>query len=227
MEELKKWQVLDGTMLKLIAMVSMAVDHVGACFFPEQLWLRIIGRIAMPLFAFGVAEGYCHTHDRKRYLVRMGLFALVSEVPFDLAFTGKVLEAGHQNILFTFFLAILGMLLFEKLREQTFKGRMAAAVAVLAVIAVASILLLTDYNAVGVGVVWVYCLFRKQKLPVKNLIAMGFYALSRNMGIYLYALMGFVPVFFYNGKRGRGLKWLFYVFYPGHLLLLWLIGQWI
>ena len=76
--EKKKWQVLDGTSLKLIAMISMVFDHVGDNFFPEQLWMRVIGRIALPIFAFFVAECFCHTRDRKKYLLRMGVFACLS-----------------------------------------------------------------------------------------------------------------------------------------------------
>ena len=83
--------ILDGTLLKLIAMISMVFDHVGDNFFPGQTWMRIVGRIALPVFAFCIAEGFSHTHDRMKYLVRMGIFALISEVPFDLVTSGKVL----------------------------------------------------------------------------------------------------------------------------------------
>ena len=82
-------------MLKLIAMISMVFDHAGDMFFHDQLWMRMIGRLAMPLFSFCIAEGYRYTKDRKKYLLRMGLFALISEIPFDLAFTGKI-DLSHQ-----------------------------------------------------------------------------------------------------------------------------------
>ena len=97
---------LDGTMLKIIAMVSMVFDHTGDVFFPEMQWMRIVGRLAMPIFSFCIAEGYVHTRNRKKYLLRMGIFALVSEVPFDLAFEGKI-SLDHQNIMLTFFLQYL------------------------------------------------------------------------------------------------------------------------
>jgi ATP-binding cassette subfamily B protein len=105
---MKRYRVLDGTALKLIAMLSMVFDHVGDAFFPGVMWLRMVGRIAMPVFAFCIAEGYAHTRDRKKYLLRMGLFALVSEIPFDLCFHGKP-GFGHQNIMLTFFLSILAL----------------------------------------------------------------------------------------------------------------------
>ena len=115
MLKLKKLQVLDGTALKLIAMVSMVIDHVGAVFFPAAAWMRMVGRLAMPLFSFCVAEGFAHTRDKKKYLLRMGVFALLSEVPFDLAFEGRV-GPGHQNIMLTFFLALLALTLYDRIR---------------------------------------------------------------------------------------------------------------
>ena len=84
MEGKGRYKLLDGTMLKLIAMISMVSDHVGDSFFPDQIWMRIIGRMALPIFAFCTAEGFIHTHDRMKYLRRMGIFALISEIPFDL-----------------------------------------------------------------------------------------------------------------------------------------------
>ena len=86
----KAFQILDGTMLKVLAMISMVFDHVGDMFFPGVAWLRMVGRLAMPIFAFFIAEGYSHTHDKKKYLKRMGIFALISEIPFDLAFHGGI-----------------------------------------------------------------------------------------------------------------------------------------
>lgn len=89
MNSIKKYQILDGTALKIIAMISMVFDHVGDLFFPDLMWPRMIGRLAMPLFSFSIAEGYLHTGDKIKYLCRLGIFALISEIPFDLAFEGK------------------------------------------------------------------------------------------------------------------------------------------
>ena len=90
-------------------MISMVFDHVGDMFFPGVMWLRMIGRLAMPLFSFCIAEGYIHTKDRKKYILRLGIFALISEVPFDLAFEGKI-NLSHQNIMLTFFLAVIALI---------------------------------------------------------------------------------------------------------------------
>ena len=111
----KRYQILDGTMLKILAMISMVLDHVGDLFFPGVTWLRAAGRLAMPIFAFCIAEGYAHTRDRKKYLLRMGLFALISEIPFDLAFESRI-GLSHQNIMLTFFLSILALMLYDRIR---------------------------------------------------------------------------------------------------------------
>ena len=223
MKEKKAWQVLDGTTLKLIAMVSMVFDHVGDNFFPQQLWMRVIGRMALPIFAFCVAEGFCHTRDRKKYLLRMGVFACLSEIPFDLVTAGKLLEFGHQNIMLTFFWAILGLLCYQALWEKKSGAAKAFAVAALLFFAGASLLLGLDYNLLAVGLIFLFVLLRKLSPEWRNAAAMAFHALLRNKGLYWFGLLGFLPLFLYNGRKGRGLKWLFYVFYPGHLLLIWLI----
>jgi hypothetical protein len=113
----RRFQILDGTALKIIAVICMVFDHIGDSFFPEQTWMRAVGRIAMPVFAFCIAEGFIHTHDKKRYMMRMGIFALISEVPFDL-FAGDGIGLSHQNIMFTFFWAMCGLVCYEKITEN-------------------------------------------------------------------------------------------------------------
>ncbi len=121
---LERIRLLDGTALKLIALISMVFDHVGDNFFPDQVWMRAIGRIAMPIFAFCIAEGFGHTRDKTKYLLRMLLFGVISEAPFDLVTSGKLLEFTHQNIMLTFAWAILGLLCCEKVLEtMRTKGR--------------------------------------------------------------------------------------------------------
>ena len=99
--------------LKLIALVTMIIDHVGAIFFPQFIWLRYIGRLSMPIYAFLLVQGYMHTRNFNRYALRMGIFALLSEVPYDLLFQGTWLEFQRQNILFTFLTALFVMKLLD------------------------------------------------------------------------------------------------------------------
>ena len=225
MKNLEKLRILDGTSLKLIAMISMVFDHVGDMFFPGALWMRMIGRLAMPLFSFCIAEGYAHTRNKQRYLLRMGIFALVSEIPFDLAFEGRV-GLGHQNIMLTFFLSILALMLFDRIRGE---GKEHAAfktlLGILCVCAVAvlALLLKADYTLFAVVAVFLFYVLRNRPALLRCGAGVGFLALTRTVGYYRATGLSLIPLLLYNGKRGRGLKWLFYAFYPGHLLLLYLL----
>ena len=224
MNDVKPYQVLDGTALKLIAMVSMVFDHVGDMFFPGVMWPRMIGRLAMPIFSFFIAEGFAHTRDKKKYLGRLGLFALISEIPFDLAFDGR-LGLGHQNIMLTFFLAAAALMLFDRIRGgngpegeripvvKTVLGVLAAAG-----IAALALLLRADYTVFAVVAVFLFYVLRQKHPLLRSGVGVAFLALTRTMGYYVATGFSFIPLALYNGKKGKGLKWLFYAFYPGHLL---------
>ena len=226
MEQLKKKQILDGTMLKIIAMVSMVSDHAGDLFFPGVMWLRMIGRLAMPIFSFCIAEGYAHTRDKNRYLLRMGIFALISEVPFDLAFEGKV-GFGHQNIMLTFFLSILALKIFDLIRGEEPRNIGKTVLGTLAVLVMAGLALLlrADYTIFAVIAVFLFYVLRNRHPLVRSGVGVAFLALTRTMGYYCTTGFSLIPLLLYNGKRGRGLKWLFYAFYPGHLLLLFVLKK--
>ena len=229
MNDIKPYQVLDGTALKLIAMVSMVIDHVGAVFFPAAAWMRMVGRLAMPLFSFCVAEGFAHTRDKKKYLLRMGVFALLSEVPFDLAFEGRV-GPGHQNIMLTFFLALLALTLYDRIRggadaERPGAGRTALGVLAVLAMAALSFALRADYTVFGVVAVFLFYALRRQHPLVRSGAGVAFLALTRTVGYYCATGLSFIPLALYDGRRGRGLKWLFYAFYPGHLLVLYAIKR--
>ena len=221
----KKYQVLDATTLKLIAMISMVFDHIGDIFFPDVMWPRMIGRLAMPIFSFFIAEGFAHTRDRKKYLCRIGIFALISEIPFDLAFEGKV-GFSHQNIMLSFFLAVAAMMLFEWIQGGNGpKGKHAIVKTILGVfavtaIAVLSLLMRADYTVFAVIAVFLFYVLRRKHPLVRAGVGVAFLALTRTIGYYCATGFSFIPLALYNGKKGKGMKWLFYGFYPGHLLLL-------
>ena len=225
MKILEKLRILDGTSLKLIAMISMVFDHVGDMFFPGALWMRMIGRLAMPLFSFCIAEGYAHTKNKQRYLLRMGVFALVSEIPFDLAFEGRV-GLGHQNIMLSFFLAILALMLFDRIRgegKEHAAGKTLLGILCVCAVAVLALVLRADYTLFAVLAVFLFYVLRNRHPLLRCGVGVGFLALTRTVGYYRATGLSLIPLLLYNGKRGRGLKWLFYAFYPGHLLLLYLL----
>ena len=222
MEEKKTFGFLDGTMLKIIAMICMVFDHVGAALFPEAEWMRIVGRIAMPIFAFCIAEGLSHTSDRFRYLARLCIFALISEVPFDLSANGKVLEFTHQNIMFTFAMAVAALIIYDMFAPRG-KDMEIAMILMLITTMLLSIIIHLDYSFLGLGLVYIFYLRRNDKSFFRILWAAFMHLLSRNKGVYRFGILGFIPLLFYNGKKGAGLKWLFYAFYPAHMLLIYVI----
>ena len=221
---LKKLRILDGTAIKFIALASMVIDHLGEGFFPGQIWMRCVGRMAMPVFAFFIAEGFCYTRDRKRYLFTLLLFGIISEVPFDLFSAGKVLAFGHQNILLTFAWAVTGLICCEKLIEKCSSGKLIIA-AVLVGFMAGAVIMRLDYDMLAVALISVFWLLRTRGLLIRSTVAAGVYAVFRNVGRAWFGLLGFIPICFYNGERGRGCKWLVYVFYPGHMLLIYIIKR--
>ena len=92
--------MIDRSVLKWIAVLTMVIDHVGAILFPDQIWMRVIGRVAFPIYAYCLAEGFRYTSDYRRYLGRLALFAILSEIPFDLAFYGVPFSFAHQECVF-------------------------------------------------------------------------------------------------------------------------------
>ena len=221
-------RVLDGTALKLIAALSMAIDHIGDIFFPGVTIFRIIGRIAMPVFAFFVAEGYAHTHDKKKYLLRLFIFALISEIPFDLALIGKI-GLDHQNIMFTFALAVLGLMVFDRItKPDEFTGKtdlsnIFVGVIFIILLGTLALFLRIDYSFFAVVAVFIFYFLKDRKHWIRVTAGAGFLTVTRTMGYYIFTFLSLIPLLMYNGQRGKGFKWFFYVFYPGHLLILYLI----
>lgn len=240
---------LSSSTLKLIAVITMMIDHFAAGVLGRylmssglnsldgsdtaavNLWLeqnatlywvynimRMIGRIAFPIYCFLLVEGFEYTRNRIKYAQRLLLFAAVSEIPFDLLFNARVLEFGYQNVFFTLF---CGLAVMTGLRwaEEHMVNRIAkslVSVAIMAAGMAAAQFLRTDYAAIGVMCIIVMYLFRKKK--VMQIIA-GCVAFCWE----LTAPLAFIPIGFYNGKRGWKLKYFFYLVYPVHLLLLYLL----
>jgi len=223
---------MNRTHLKIIAILSMLIDHTGAILFPELIVLRMIGRLAFPIFAYLLVEGYFHTRDVKKYLIRLGAFALISEVPFDLALFGKAFYFGYQNIFFTLCLALLGIWMLEVFKERNpMAGNL-----IFAGLCLASIVLRTDYSIIGMLTMFLFYYYRNQKAKalynvgmlhfIVGLLSAGFLTGTFNIQGMLQSLaaLSMVLIWFYNGQKGRSLKYFFYAFYPVHLTVLWLLS---
>ena len=215
----QRWsiQCLDSFQLKCIAIVSMALDHTGAVLYPSQIWLRCLGRIAFPIFCFLIVEGFFHTHDVRRYMGRLGVFALISEIPYDLAFLGVPLEYAHQNVFFTLLIGIGMMVLLERNREWPVK-------AVILLLAMwLAVLIRSDYNFRGVLLIFVFYIFHESRWLAVT--AGGFWNFLYQGVIQKYGVLSVLPLALYNRERGRKMKYFFYIFYPVHLLLLYGISR--
>lgn len=236
--------------LKLIAIITMLIDHTGAVFFPEVAIFRIVGRIAFPIFVFLLVEGLHYTKNIKKYLTRLGLFALISEMAFDLAFYQSYygldvvadLQNGlsnssvmkevisrfmhHQNIFFTLFLGLFAIYLMQIVEEKYKKEYVLTNIldALITIIFCAFALLLkTDYSMVGILFIIAFYLFRGNKalLGLSMILIPGI--LFGNT-IQIFGILALIPIAFYNGKKGKDMKYFFYIFYPAHLLLLFVLS---
>jgi len=211
--------------LKLTAIISMLIDHTAVVFLSgnSRLYVicRVIGRLAFPIFAFLIVEGFHHTSNIKKYLTRLGIFAIISEVPFDLAFYNSYMYTRHQNIFFTLFLGLFAIYLID-MAEKKIKDNMVlvnlASAGITIVFCFIATLLKTDYKFMGILIIVAFYLFRGSKvLPAVSMVI-----LSGNL-IQACSALSIIPISFYNGKKGRNIKYFFYVFYPAHLIILYLL----
>ena len=161
---MKKTFDLSAAALHILAMTFMLMDHLWATLLSSQMWLTHVGRLAFPIFAFLAVEGYFHTRSFKRYALRMLLFAMLSEVPFDLMYGGTVFYPVHQNVIWTLLLGLLGIRLMEAARA---KGKRWLYVLTCAAVVVLGFALgtlgMVDYYGAGVLTVFAFYFFRERK----------------------------------------------------------------
>ena len=228
----ENYQILSGSALKVIATAAMLIDHIASVLLrdcPVELFsimghsitlyssMRFIGRIAFPIFAFLITEGYIHTRDRMRYGVNLALFALLSEIPWDLEHRGILFALSSQNVFFTLLLGYLAICMLEKYRSQPVKQALWL-LGLLAVSAVSH----ADFGCSGyVFILFLYVM--REKPLLRAVIGCGMLSSRWKAGL------AFIPIALYNGERGfaRGpfAKYFFYIFYPAHLFVLYLIKK--
>ena len=214
--------LLSGSALKIIAVVSMVIDHYAYYLMDGNTMayevMRCFGRIAFPVFAFLVAEGFAHTRNRMRYFLSLMLFAVVSEVPWYLLNGAD----GTHNVMFTLALGVAALAAFERLR-----GHRALAIAAILRAALLAEVSGLDYGWRGIVVILVLHLFRSKKYSqsarlLQFAFAFPFMSSYGTIG----ALLACSVILLYDGTRGfihgNLAKYGFYAFYPAHLFLLWL-----
>ena len=237
----KKRFGLSSSALHIIAMAFMLCDHAWATVLSSQEWLTCVGRIAFPIFAFMIVEGYFHTRSVKRYLLRLLIFALVSEIPFNLMVGGGAIYPFHQNVMFTFLISLALVWWIDSVRKKgiLWKSIIISALAVLTGF-IAGFAGMVDYYGFGVLTVLVFYFFRGKKwwcilgqivcMYIINVEGLGGYYYPITIGGFYFelqqqgiALLALIPVWFYNGSRGITAKWFkyfCYAFYPAHILVL-------
>lgn len=254
---------LTGAVLKNTAYITMLIDHFFAVVFlnymktytvngrwePQLEWIyrtgRAVGRVSFVLFTFLIVEGFFYTRSRVWFLVRLFLFALVSEIPFDLALSGIPFDRNGQNVYWTLFLGVLLLTLWEYLSQYGNVFAAAGRWAVLFVECAAAFLGSTDYRFMGVLLIFTMYQTREKDEGVR-FMAVGLVMLFGTWGSNLiryadmysadylfrfslremYGLLAFVLIFLYNGEKGRQFpKPFYYGFYPVHLLILYGIAR--
>lgn len=214
--------------IKMIAILSMLIDHIAVTLVSNHelyVIMRGIGRIAFPMFAFLLVEGYCHTSDVKRYLKRLVLFALISEIPYDLAFYHTIWYPKHQNVFITLALGLVTLYLIDREKQECEKKKQDPTRRiwlVITIVAVAAQFSMCDYQFGGVLTILMFYYWRGQK--VKQLLGLLLiHGLMWGPGIQVCAVSAMIFLWFYNGQKGKSMKYFFYVFYPAHLTILYLI----
>ena len=203
---------LDSFQLKCIAVVTMIIDHIGAVIFPENIVWRYIGRVSFPVFCFLLTEGFVHTRDVKKYILRLAVFAAVSEIPYDLAFRNVILEFEHQNVFFTLAVGVWALYAIEKNTWWLARG----SIILLAMWAAET--LHSDYGLKGILLIMIYYFLREEKWPKIIFGALWNPLWGR---IQSYGMLASIPIALYNGKKGPSMKYVFYGFYPVHLIILY------
>ena len=234
---------ISGAVLKWTAIITMFIDHFALAVYYTALHndftihtnysqhyeiMRNIGRTAFPIFIFLLIEAYKHTKDAKKYMIRLIIFALVSEIPFDLAFHNKVWYPEKQNIFFTLligFIVIHSIEQFKTLIHSHISSsytlpaiEVLAYAGLIAIGCAAGYYLKVDYSYVGILAICIAWLLRDK--PVIGIVLCCF-SLLLSSKRELYSFIAILPIIIYNGKRGKQNKFFFYIFYPVHLMVFW------
>lgn len=238
--------ILNSNMLRTLACIFMLTDHLWATVVSGNMWMTNVGRLAFPIFAFQIAEGYIHTSNYRKYTRRLLLFALISEIPFNLMQASSPVYPFHQNVMFTLLLGLVSIHAIDTARSKwheisSIKTLIKPSFMVLGCLFL-SVIGFVDYGFWGVMTVIMFYLFRDFRGAKLLQLAFMFYAnLISYRGMYIpitflghsfelqtqgFAVLALIPIWLYNGKKGlssKALQYGFYAFYPVHMLILALI----
>ncbi len=219
---------MSSFILKIIACITMFIDHAGYVVYGKFSWFNYIGRLAFPIFAYQITEGYQHTKNLKKYILRLFVFALISQIPFSL-FHSIISTDFALNVFFTLLLGLLSICVFEKFPKKWIS------VPIIAILCIIAEVTNMDYGYWGVLLIFVFYICKNNKywltlsflvllliryLP--NIIMYNFY--YAYILLFICTFLSIIPIVFYNQKQGRKMKYFLYIFYPAHLLVLYLLS---
>ncbi len=243
---MKKLQ-LNGFHLKMIAVCAMFIDHFAyiilyqMIYQPMSFWanwdadiiyivyniMRRIGRMAFPIYIFLLIEGFHYTRSRVKYARNLAIFAIISEIPYDIAFSHMIVDWAYCNVFFTLLIGFLVIWIAEELYDHRFTDKAWLATILSCVVAIVGAVLaewiVSDYDAAGIIAIFVCYLFYRKEHTLLGMLA-AIIVLTISYRIEIYALFVLIPLYFYDGTRGKQNKYFFYVFYPGHLIVLCLLA---
>lgn len=222
---------LSSFFLRLAALFAMCLDHAGLALFPASGVFRCVGRIAFPLYCFLLVQGFLHTHNLHAYCRRLLLFAILSEIPFDLLIFGRMSSPMEQNVLFSLLFALLALISCSALHARPVQAWL-----VCIMLATSAMALRLSFGWLSIALCLCFYYARANRLQQtvlsgSTLLLYSFSLLLSGVDTHwvltsLYALVSLVPISFYNGKPGPRhplISLAFYAAYPLHLLLLfWL-----
>lgn len=229
MEKFNKLKKINGAQLKYIAFASMFIDHFNKAIITPFLTgsgplnlitaiFDILGRIAFPIFCFFIVEGFFKTKSRRKYLRNLLIFAIISEIPYDMFQSAVFIKTRSQNILWGLALGLFTIMVIDKLKEKIKKRPVWIFVSILIVASssLLSMLISADYEYYAIIIIYIYYLFYDKRLLASGL---GYLVIIKE----IYAILGFATVLLYNREKGKQNKTFNYLFYPVHLLILGII----
>lgn len=216
---------ISAAVLKWIAVLTMVIDHFAVAVYWQMagssydvyLILRRVGRIAFPIYCFLLVEGFYHTRNVTKYLRNCILFALLSEIPFDMAIFGQVCYPKGQNVYCTLCIGLGALIILDRYRARYETKYVLLRLFVIVLAAYMGEVLDVDYHWLGVLFIIMFYYIRDMQEWIRNLAVIFAFAYE------VTAPLAVIPIHFYNGQRGRQLKYLFYAIYPVHLLIFGLI----
>ena len=232
---------LTSNMLRILAMAFMICDHLWAKVVPGNDWMTYVGRMTFPIFAFMISEGFIHTSNLKKYILRLLAFAVISEIPFNLFYGGSWFYPYHQNVMFTLLFGLLAIMLIDKAKKNRDAKTIVKSALLVILLGIASFICFVDYGFWGFLIIIKFYLFRifpfawlaqlaamviiNCELFEGQFIVVDLFGKSFEFATQGFAVFSLIPIWLYGGRKGKSSKIMqygFYAFYPLHMIIIYL-----